>query len=239
MTKSQPSTAATSVRVGADVDGVGAVLAVDLDADLLADHLELMHRGGAVDVGGDHHDLKASFLELARELAAGGGLTGALQADHHDAGGALAGAGERGVDGAHQRDQLVVADLDEVVLRLDPHAPLFVAGDELDLLAERLLLDGLEEVLDHAELDVRLEQAEPHVLEGGVDHVLGELCLTRKPLTSGAKTPGDRLKHGGGSYHEPPPRSIRRRLERRRLGRGRAGSHRVRRSRGRSAGCAG
>jgi hypothetical protein len=49
-------------------------------------------------------------------------------------------------------------------------------GDELDLLAERLLLDGLQEALDHAELDVGLEQAQPHVLERGVDHVLGQLA---------------------------------------------------------------
>ncbi len=79
-------------RVGngavADVDGATARDREDRDVDLLAEDLELLDGAGALHVGGDEQALPVLLgLEVARELGGGGRLPGALQADHHDAGG--------------------------------------------------------------------------------------------------------------------------------------------------------
>ena len=121
------------------------------------------------------------FLEeLVRELAGGGRLAGALEADHHDAGRAppLAVA-ERGVDRAHEGLELVVADLDEVVLRRDPHDALLRLHLGVDDLADRLLADAGDEALHHLERDVGLEEGDADVAERVVDHLGGDL---RAPL---------------------------------------------------------
>ena len=140
-----------------DVDGVAAGLGVDRHPEALAEHLELVDGGGTVDVGGREHQLVALALELARELARGRGLSRALEADHHDAGDALAGPRQAGVDRPHQVDEGLVADLDKVVLGANPDLALLALGDELNLLAEGPLLDGAQELLDRAEFDVGLE----------------------------------------------------------------------------------
>ncbi len=116
------------------------------------------------------------FSQVAGELADGGRLTGALQADHHDAGRALLRPVEVGVDRAHQLDELVLADLDEVLLGRGGERAVADLGAQLDDgLAERLLLDAVEEGLDDLELDVGLEQRHAHVAQRLFDVVLGEL----------------------------------------------------------------
>jgi len=80
---------------------------VDGDVQPLAEHLELLHGGGAVDVRRDEQRLAALLDEHARELAGGGRLAGALQTDHHDLGHARAEL-QRGVDRAHEALQLLV-----------------------------------------------------------------------------------------------------------------------------------
>jgi hypothetical protein len=82
--------------VAADLGGgerapgdVGGALAQDdgerRDARLLAQDLELLHGGRAVDVQGRHqHALLVFGLQQARELGRSRGLARALQADHQD-----------------------------------------------------------------------------------------------------------------------------------------------------------
>ena len=73
-------------RAAAHLGRRDARLVEHRDAELLAEHLELLDGGGPVDVGGDEERLLALLEEQVRELAGGGRLTGALEADHHDAG---------------------------------------------------------------------------------------------------------------------------------------------------------
>src|SRR6185436_962689 len=116
-----------------------------------------------------------------------------------DAGRALLGPAQLGIDRAHHLDQLVLADRDERLLGGDrPGAVLLALGAELDLLATRRLADALEEPLDHAELDVAFEEREPHVAQRVLDHRVIELGDAGQPLASGAKSFGKCLQH------EPP-----------------------------------
>ncbi|MNH13634.1 hypothetical protein D3C79_732120 [compost metagenome] len=48
----------------------------------LAPHLQLLDRGGAEGITGSQHDLLAFQLQLFRQLANGGGLAGAVHANH-------------------------------------------------------------------------------------------------------------------------------------------------------------
>src|SRR5690606_35951738 len=75
-------------RGSADLDGVAFFFGVDWHTELFTEDLELLDGGGSVDVAGDHHRFGLEVLdEPARDLAAGGGLTRPLEADHHDLGG--------------------------------------------------------------------------------------------------------------------------------------------------------
>ena len=85
--------------------------------------LELLHGGGAVDVGGHQEGLLAVLLELAGAAwPAVVVLPEPCRPTIMMPVGLPVGDGERGVDRAHQGLELVVADLDEVVLRRDLHA---------------------------------------------------------------------------------------------------------------------
>ncbi len=57
---------------------------VDAAFDGLGDDLELLARGGPVDVDRDQHGTVAALLEPGRQLAAGGGFARALQAGHQN-----------------------------------------------------------------------------------------------------------------------------------------------------------
>jgi hypothetical protein len=60
------------------------VLAVDGDLDLLAELLELVDRGRALEVGGDHGRLLALLAQKQRELRGCGRLARALEAGEQD-----------------------------------------------------------------------------------------------------------------------------------------------------------
>ena len=133
----------------------------DGNADLLAQDLELLDRGGSLHVGRDEQGVLAFLLEQARELRARRRLARSLQAHHHDPGRLpLGGERERrALAGRHEGDELVVADLDEDLPGRDlDRLPFLALRARPNDLAERLLLDASEEGLDDAELDVCLEQ---------------------------------------------------------------------------------
>jgi hypothetical protein len=69
-------------------------------------------------------------------------------------------------------------------------------GLELDLLAARGLADPVHEALDHAELDVALEQRQPDVAQGLVDDGVVEFGLAGQALLGGAEAFGEGLEHG-------------------------------------------
>ena len=62
---------------------VRPLFGVDRDADLLAQHLQLMHGRRALQVRGHEHRLAAALEQHAGQLAAGRGFARALQAAHH------------------------------------------------------------------------------------------------------------------------------------------------------------
>ena len=141
--------------------------------ELAAEHHELVDRRRTVDVRGHEHGLLALGEQALGQLARGGRLAGALQADHHDDGGIVVEL-QAGVDRAHELAEFVVAGLDEVVLGRDGHA---VRALERDDVAERAHLDLGQEVLGDAELHVGLDEAGAHFAQGLADVVFGELAL--------------------------------------------------------------
>ena len=89
---------------------------VDRNAKLLADDVQLVDGRGPLQVGGDQQRRAARVLEQSPELAAGGRFAGALQAAHHqDCDVALPFEVQRVVDRAHQVDQLLVDDADDLL----------------------------------------------------------------------------------------------------------------------------
>ena len=94
-------------------------------------------------------------------------------------------------------DELVVADLDELVGGRDLVRLALVLDAGLDRLPERLLLDAGEEALDHAELHVGLEQRQAHLAQRGLDvfslssvSPARRFWASRNPLVSASNTVG-------------------------------------------------
>ena len=115
----------------------------------------------------------AVLREPARQLAGGGGLAGALQADDHDDAGRLVGEAQLGLVAAEHLDQFVADDLDDLL-----------GGRERGehFLAHGLFLDGFDELLDDPEMDVGFEQRHADLAQGGL-HVLGrEFALAAQVL---------------------------------------------------------
>ena len=150
-----------------DLDRILRVLAVDRDLDLAAELLELVDRGGALQVGRDERRLLPLLAQQQRELGRGGRLAGALQAGQQDHGRRLAEREPR-VAGAHQRGQLLVDDLHDLLARVEALQ---------DVLADRALLDLGDEVLDDLEVDVGLEQREPDLAHRLRERLLVEAAL--------------------------------------------------------------
>ena len=135
----------------------------------MPERLELIDRGGTIDVGGDEARRPALALELARELGGGGRLTGALQADHHDDGRRNGAELEPLAPLAEHRGELVVDDLDELLAGRN--------GAQLRD-ADGLLLDALEELARELEVDVGLEQDATDLAEPFFDVGFGEDAAT-------------------------------------------------------------
>ena len=97
------------------------------------------------------------FLQPCGELAGGGGFAGALQAGHQDDRRRLRGELEaRGVL-AEERDQFVAHDLDDLLGRRE-------RGQHF--LADGLVADVLDQVLDDVEVDVGFEQRDADFAQG-------------------------------------------------------------------------
>ena len=83
-------------------------------------------------------------------------------------------------------DELLVDDLDDLLGRVQRPADLGAAG---------ALLDRRDEVLDHGQRDVGLEQGEPDLARGGVDVGLGEPALAAEVLEGVGEAIGERGEH--------------------------------------------
>src|SRR3954449_7340946 len=150
-----------------DVDrrAVGALL-VDVGADLGAELDELVDGGRPVDVARRHRDRRAVLgLQVAGELGARGRLARALEAGHEDHGRRPRRERDAHRGAAHQRRELLVDDLDDLLARVE-------LADDLG--AEAALLHRRRELLDDLEVDVGLEQRKADLAHGLVDVVLGQ-----------------------------------------------------------------
>ena len=93
-----------SEGVAGDFEHIGrALLYEDGDFQFRAERGELVHRGGAVNVGGDEQDVFPLLLEQAGEFTRTGRLARAMQPAQEDAGGPGR-EDEAGVLGAEQAD---------------------------------------------------------------------------------------------------------------------------------------
>ena len=128
----------------------------DIHADLPGEQRKLFDGRGAVDVGRNHEHLLLLSLQEVRELRRRGGLARTLQSGHEQDGRRLHCEIERHGCAAHQRGQLAVHDADERLSRRQ--------GPD-DFLADRLVLDLRDEVLDHRQRNVGLEQRKPNLAQ--------------------------------------------------------------------------
>ena len=86
--------------------------------------------------------------------------------------------------------------------------------------ADRPLADPRHEVLDDAEVDVRLEQGEAHLAHRGIDVGLGDAAAAGQAAEDATQSFGKIVKHGNRVYRRsprmpsgvPPPRGPRLRL---------------------------
>ena len=166
-----------------------------VDADLLAEDRELLHRGGAAGVERGHQDaLALALLEAAGELGGGGGLARALQADHQDRRGRRVDAEVAGLALAAQHvDQRVVDDLDD----------LLAGGDRLgDRLALGLVADLLDEVAGDRQRDVGFEQRGADLAQRGGDVLVGERALAGERAEDAGEPVGKGLEHAPPSSND-------------------------------------
>ena len=96
-----------------------------------------------------------------------------MQADDHEYAGRLVGHPQLGLMRAQHLDQFVADDFDDLLggRKRGEH-----------FLAERLFLDGFDELLDHAEVDVGFEQGDADFAQGGVHVLRREFALSAQSL---------------------------------------------------------
>ena len=131
------------------------------------------------------HPTKKSFplcLEVGSELAAGSGLSRALEAAHHDDGGTGVDHHDAGLDGPDQLDELPVNDADHLLAGLEALG---------DLAAHGFGEHVGDEVLDDVEVHVRLEQGGAHLAHGLGDVVLGNPPASGEAAKGGVEAIGE------------------------------------------------
>ena len=101
--------------------------------------LELLDGRGPLHVGGHQIGLAALALQAPGQLGRGGGFPGALQAHQHQGHRRFAAQVQPGRFAAHQRRQLVVDDLDDLLGRGQGPHDLFAHGPVLDALIKDLV----------------------------------------------------------------------------------------------------
>ncbi|GBC91520.1 hypothetical protein HRbin14_02292 [bacterium HR14] len=122
---------------------------VDIDAYLLAQHLQLLDGGRALEVARCHHRFAPLRARPARQLRAGGGLTRPLQATEHEHGGRRRRPANRLRLAPQKRNQLVAHDAHHML----------VGRQALQhLVADRLLTHPRNKLLHHPKINIRLQQ---------------------------------------------------------------------------------
>ena len=175
-------------------DGIRRVGAVNRQLDLAAELLELVDRGGTLEVRGDEaRRLLLVPSQMERELGRRRRLARALEAAEEDDG---RGAPEHElrVGRAHQLGQLLVDDLHDLLARVEPLE---------DILAEGTLPHGVHELLHDLEVDIRLEQRESDLARGAGDGLLVEPGAAAEVAEGVLQAGGECVEHGCERYRAP------------------------------------
>ena len=180
-----------------NLDRILAVTAKDRHTNLAAQRGKLVGSGGAVRVAGSQQRRMALALQEIGKFGRRRGLAGALQAhEHNHVGRAVLRQHKLGLGCAEKLSELVEHDAHHVLRRRERVK---------DLGREALLLAGGDKVLDHAEVDVCLEQGHANLAHGNVDVCLSELALAAKLVKGVLETFGEAVEHG----YFPSPTSAR------------------------------
>ncbi len=154
---------------------------------LLRQHRQLLLGGWPLHVErGQQHLLALPAPQPISNLGAGGGLAGALQADHqHHLGRRRR---ERQIDGlaAQQLDQLIIDDLDDHLAGRDAAQ---------HLVADRPVLDRSDEILDDRQRHVGFEQRHPDVAQGRLDIRSTQGAPALQAIEDVAKPARKRIEH--------------------------------------------
>ena len=142
----------------------------EIDACLTGNGLQLFDRRRAIDVGRHRqHFFLHPLAEQLAQLAGGGGLARALQTGHEYHRRRLGGKIEPDVGAAHELLEFIVHHADQGLARRKRPD---------DLLPERLFTHAGNEILDHRQGHVGLEQGHAHFAHRVLDVVFGEARLT-------------------------------------------------------------
>ena len=171
-------------------DRVGAIGREYRELDLLAELLELVDRRGTLEVARHEPGPLALAPEEQAELRGGGRLPRALQPGEQDHGRRTP-EREARVAGSHQRRQLLVDDLHDLLARGE--AP-------QDVLAQRPFLDRGGEVAGDLEVDVGLEQREPDLAHRLRDRVLVETAAAPETTEGRLELVAEGVEHGRKVY---------------------------------------
>ncbi len=158
-----------------------------VDADLLAEDLELFLGGGTARVERRHqHFLLVALTQAFCNFCRGRGLTGALQPDHHDRNGRR-GEQVNGLGlGSKRSDKLVVHDLHDHLARRDRTH---------DFLAHCFFAHAVRKGFDHVESHVGLDKRAAH-LAHGLGHVaVGQSAATGQLIENAGKAVGQGVEH--------------------------------------------
>ena len=203
----EPFTASSLQRPLADADGdtggitvLGAFVGFSMEGDLgislrvgldsLHDQLQLFNGGRALQVGGADQRVAAVSLQIRCQLAAGGGLSCALESTEHDDGRRGVDEHDMTVDWAHQIDQMLVDDVGHLLTG-------FQALE--DFRSKRLLLDSLAEVVDDIEIDIGLQKCLSDFLHGLAYVRLAESATAREIAEGLAEAVTESVEHGFSS----------------------------------------
>ena len=156
--------------------------------ELASERLELVHRGGAAEVGGDEQRALLALAEMQGEFGGGGRLAGALQSDEQQRGGQRRAGDDGAVPLAEQFDELVVNEFDDLLAWGDAAQRVGFGG---------ALLDAGGEVAGDLEVDVGLEEREADFAQRLVDVGVGEPPLVAEPGEHGREFVGERVEHRG------------------------------------------
>ena len=155
-------------------------MAEDRDLQLAAELLELVDGGRTLQVGRDQARLATFLAQQETELRGRGRLPRALEAGEQDDGRRASREREPRVARAHQRGQLVMDDLHDLLAGCNALE---------DVLAERALAHTPDEALHDLEVDVRLEEREPHLAHRARDRLFVEPALLAQVAERALESP--------------------------------------------------